>query len=114
MKLDYSECRSSGNILKDLARFNKVSEYLQAIVEMYKEGVGPLWETFEVHPIECGYTDSKTGEYMSVIECGAISPNAQRNINKLKRQSAADNTFISDNLVITADGFEGECFFSWE
>lgn len=116
MELHFDECMCSGNILKDFAKFNKVSEYLQAVLDAYDaldKGDEEPWYALEVHPTcQLGYRDFN-GEWCYIFKNMERQPLAQTYINRLKRRRVRFNNFVSDNLIITADGFEHECYFEW-
>lgn len=111
MRLNYNECNSAGNIMKDFAKYDKVSEYLQAVIDAYEN---QDYRSFEMLPLECAYKDISTGKACWIVQGGRLHKDAQKNVNKLKRQRVMWNYFIRDELLIQADAFERECFFSWD
>ena len=108
MVLRYGECECFGNIMRDFAKFDKVSDYLQAVLDVYKTTCDTQ---FEMLPLDCGFK-KPNGEFVWIIQFGQIAENAQKHISWLSRQRVKINIFISDDLVIKADGFEREYYFS--
>ena len=109
MKILYADCSGSGNILKDFTRYSKISDYLEDLVNAYTNNDFHL---MEVMPLDCAII--LKGIYRWIIYAGMVHPDATKNINWLKRQVISYNRFISDKLIIKANGLERECFISWE
>ena len=110
MRLLYSECNGFGNIMRDFSQFDKVSEYLQAIVDIYNN---VREYDLEMLPLECSYVDPVDSKTKYIICDGKLCEDAQANIDFLKKQRKELDEFITDYLSVTADGFERECYFSW-
>ena len=113
MKLYYDECEISGNIMADFARFEKVSDYLLAYLAAYESPNSDAINEFQFNPLEVDFRDVKTGNRISIISSGRVVA-TEAEIHRLKRLPVVYDNFISDKLIIKADGFERELFFDWE
>ena len=102
MTLHFCENQLSGNIMADLSRFSKISDYLQAVVNAHKHKSHDL----KLLPSECGY-DNKY-----IILNNKVTKDAEKYIRHLRKQVFRD-TFRSENLIINANGIKKRCMFGW-
>lgn len=110
MQLNFTECQATGsNILKDLGNYNRVPDYLTALVNATETGDH---DVLSFMPLDCGYILS--GEIKWVIHGGYVSPDARANIEFLSKKPGWVTIMLNDHLCINADAFEQELFFKWE
>lgn len=109
MVLKYHGSCGGGNILADLGRFNKVSEYLEALVSEYKERDSVSWRTLKYLPLNV-FVSTPKNKYW-VVEAGKITPKASKCIQEIKEGLPQYNEMMSETLLIEGDSSEQELSF---
>ncbi len=107
MELRYIGFSHTNNALKDIANYDKISDYLQAVLNYHKDNFG----TLNFIPINCGYIADHRITF--IIRSGFVVEDAQKEIDLLKTLYAGDNCFTTENLVISINGKDKEVWFGW-
>lgn len=96
MVIRFSECLGGGNMLADLGEYDKVEDWLSALMNGQTR-FSPLDVAVFIN-----------GNYHSLRTCGQATNDFEQTLNKIAKLPEHSHKLPNDTMVIEADAFERE------